>query len=285
MKLGCADFTWPLMAHTDVVRHIAMLGFDGIDLGLMEGRTQVQPGMVREDVAGWSGVIGERLAAAGLEAADVFFVPSFNLTDLAANHPDPAQRDGGHEAFLDLLEFARRIGAPGMTMNGGIPIEGQSTADSLRLSAAELTRRVEAAAAHDIEVRVEASVNSNTPTPEMALELVDAVPGLKLTIDYCHFVYQDIPESDVHPLLEHAAHFQCRGAAPGRMQVNFQENTIDYRGVLERLMAQGYDAYFSIEYVWIDVWDCNRTENTMETIQFRDFVKAVLAGDEYTPQV
>ncbi len=284
MKLGCADFTWPLMTHTDVVRHIAMLGFDGVDLGLMEGRTQVQPGMVRQDVAMWSGVIGERLAAAGLEAADVFFVPSFNLTDLAANNPDPDQRDGGHEAFLDILEFSRRIGAPGMTMNGGIPIEGQSTADSLRLSAAELTRRVEAAAAHDIEVRVEASVNSNTPTPEMALELVDAVPGLKLTIDYCHFVYQDIPESDVHPLLEHAAHFQCRGAAPGRMQVNFQENAIDYRGVLERLMAQGYDAYFSIEYVWIDIWECNRTENTMETIQFRDFVKAVLAGDEYTPQ-
>ena len=45
----------------------------------MEGRTQVQPGMVRQDVAMWSGVIGERLAAAGLEAADVFFVPSFNL--------------------------------------------------------------------------------------------------------------------------------------------------------------------------------------------------------------
>ena len=284
MKLGCADFTWPLMTHEDVVRHIAALGFDGIDLGLFEDRSHVQPGMVRQDVAMWSGVIGERLATAGLEAADVFFVPSFNLEDLAPNHPDRAQRDGGFEAFCDILEFARRLGAPGMTMNGGILIEGQSTSDSMRLSASELTRRVEAAAEHDIEVRVEASVNSNTPTPEMALELVDAVPGLKLTLDYCHFVYQDIPESDVHPLLEHAAHFQCRGAAPGRMQVNFQENAIDYRGVLERLMALGYDAYFSIEYVWIDVWDCNRTENTMETIQFRDFVKAVLAGDEYTPQ-
>jgi len=68
------------------------------------------------------------------------------------------------------------------------------------------------------------------------------------------------------------------------MQVNFQENTIDYRDILERLMAQGYEAYFSIEYVWIDVWECNRTENTMETIQFRDFVRAVLAGDEYTPR-
>ena len=29
--------------------------------------------------------------------------------------------DGGTEVFLDILEFARRIGAPGMTMNGGIP--------------------------------------------------------------------------------------------------------------------------------------------------------------------
>ena len=284
MKLGCADFTWPLMTHEDVVRHIAALGFDGIDLGLFEGRSHVQPGMVRQDVAMWSGVIGERLATAGLEAADVFFVPSFNLEDLAPNHPDRAQRDGGFEAFCDILEFARRLGAPGMTMNGGIPLEGQTYSESLELSVGELTRRVEAAAEHDIEVRVEASVNSNTPTPEMALELVDAVPGLKLTLDYCHFVYQDIPESDVHPLLEHAGHFQCRGAAPGRMQVNFQENTIDYREVLDRLVAQGYDAYFSIEYVWIDVWDCNRTENTMETIQFRDFVKAVLAGDEYTLQ-
>ena len=284
MKLGCADFTWPLMTHEDVVRHIAALGFDGIDLGLFEDRSHIQPGMVRQDVAMWSGVIGERLAAAGLETADVFFVPSFTLEDLAPNHPDAAQRDGGFEAFLDILEFARRLGAPGMTMNGGFPLEGQTYSESLELSVGELTRRVEAAAAHDIEIRVEPGVNSNTPTPERAQELVDRVPGLKLTVDYCHFVYQGIPESDVHPLLEHAGHFQCRGAAPGRMQVRFQENAIDYRGVLERLMAQGYDAYFSIEYVWIDIWECNRTENTMETIQFRDFVKTVLAGEEYAPQ-
>jgi sugar phosphate isomerase/epimerase len=98
-------------------------------------------------------------------------------------------------------------------------------------------------------------------------------------------VYQGMPESEIEPLLDHAGHFQCRGAAEGRMQVRFQENTIDYGRVIERLKELDYAGYFSMEYVWVDIWDCNRTENTMETIQFRDFARAAIEGREYTPYV
>ena len=45
------------------------------------------------------------------------------------------------------------------------------------------------------------------------------------------------------------------------------------------------DAFFSIEYVWMNLWDCDKSENTMETIQFRDFVRARLEGRGYTPLV
>ena len=170
-----------------------------------------------------------------------------------------------------------------MTMNSGVRFPGETASSSLRHSAEGLRWRVDEAARHDIQIRIEgAKVGAlNTDTPEKLLELVALTPGLKLTVDYCHFVYQGMPESRIEPLLDHIGHFQCRGATKKRMQVRFQENTIDYRRIIDRLKELDYAGYFSIEYVWADIWDCNRTENTMETIQFRDFARAAIEGREY----
>ena len=37
LKLACADFSFPLLGHDQVLDLIAMLGFDGVDIGLFEG--------------------------------------------------------------------------------------------------------------------------------------------------------------------------------------------------------------------------------------------------------
>ena len=37
LKLACADFTFPLLPHDRVLDLIAMLGFEGVDIGLFEG--------------------------------------------------------------------------------------------------------------------------------------------------------------------------------------------------------------------------------------------------------
>jgi sugar phosphate isomerase/epimerase len=284
MKLGCADFTWPLMDHVAVLEHIKRLAFAGVDLGLFGNRSHLRPEVIRQDVPMWAGRIGERLDRIGLGVADVFLVPWTDIKRMAANNPDAGERADGRALFEDILEFARRVGAPGMTMNSGAVFEDESPSESMRRSAEELRRRVDLAGALGIEIRIEGAVGTNTDAPAKALELVDLVPGLKLTVDYCHFVYQGMAEAEIEPLLEHAGHVQCRGAAPGRMQVPFEENTIDYGRMIERLRARGYDAYFSMEYVWMDLWDCNRTENTMETIRFRDFVTARLDDRPYVLQ-
>jgi sugar phosphate isomerase/epimerase len=281
IKLGCADFTWPLLPHAHVLQHIRLLGFDGADLGLMVGRSHIRPEMIHEDVPMWAGIVSERLERSGLAVADVFFVPAMNLFDRAVNNPDPTQQDEATTTFADALEFARRIGSPGMTMNSGVRFEGETPESSIRNSAEGLKRRLDAADRFGIQIRIEGGIGTNTDTPDKLLRLVELTPGLKLTVDYCHFVYQGLPESRIEPLLEFAGHFQCRGAASGRMQTKFQDNTIDYRRVLDRLQTLGYDGFFSMEYVWIDIWGCNETENTMETIQFRDMARAVLAGTEY----
>jgi sugar phosphate isomerase/epimerase len=278
MRLGCADFTWPLMPHDAVLAHIARLGFEGIDLGLFGNRSHLRPEVIEADVAGWADNMNAKLGALDLVVADVFLVPWTDLRRMAPNHPDPAEVAEGQALFERMLDFAAGIGSPGMTMNSGAVFDDDAPTASLRRSAETLRRRVDSAARRGLEVRFEAAVGSNTDTPAKALELLSLVPGLKSTIDYCHFVFQGIDQADGDALLPHTGHVQCRGAAPGRMQVPFEENEIDYGRMIDRLQALGYQGFFSIEYVWMTMWDCNRTENTMETIRFRDFASATLAG-------
>jgi sugar phosphate isomerase/epimerase len=269
------------MGHVEVLEHISRLSFKGVDLGLFGNRSHLRPEVIRQDIPGWAGRVRERLDRNGLEVADAFFVPWTDLQRMAANHPDASEVAEGAALFDDMLEFARLIGAPGMTMNSGAIFPGEAVSDSLRRSAEELRRRVEAAARYGIQIRIEGAVGTSTNEPEVLLELLSLTPGLKATVDYCHFVYQGMALTRMEPLLDHAGHVQCRGAAPGRMQVPFEENAIDYGRMIDQLERRQYTGYLSVEYVWMNQWDCNRTENTMETIRFRDFARARLGGLDY----
>ena len=42
-RLACADFTFPLLSHEQSLDVISMLGFDGVDIGLFEGRSHLHP--------------------------------------------------------------------------------------------------------------------------------------------------------------------------------------------------------------------------------------------------
>ncbi len=277
MKLACADFSWPLLSHDRVFSLIRLLDIEGVDLALFGNRSHVRPEMVRSDIAMWSGILKERIERSGLELADVFFQPWTDFETMAPNNPDARQQQEAAMLFNDMLELARRLNAAGMTMLPGIRFADESWEASIRRSAEALKWRVDAAAKHNITLSVEGHIGSNVDTPEKLAHLVELTPGLKLTLDYTHFTYIGIPDAEVEPLLVHARHFHCRGAAKGQLQTSFRENTIDYRRVINRMREIGYSGYFAIEYVWQDWQGLNRSENTCETIQFRDLAREVMA--------
>lgn len=282
MKLACADFTWPLLPHDRVLTLIRLLDIEGVDLALFGNRSHVRPEVVRSDIPMWSGILKERIERSGLELADFFWQPWTDFETMAPNHPDPKQREDAAALFSDMLEMARRLGAKGMTMLPGIRFGDKSWEESIQRSAEALKWRVDAAAKIGIALSVEGHLGSNVDTPEKLAHLVELTPGLKLTLDYTHFTSVGIPDAEIEPLLAYARHFHCRGAARGKLQTIFQENTIDYRRVITRMQEIGYNGYFAIEYVWQDWQDCNRTENTCETIQFRDMARAVMAETAVT---
>ncbi len=43
LPLACADFAFPLLPHQNSLDVISMLGFDGVDIGLFEGRSHLHP--------------------------------------------------------------------------------------------------------------------------------------------------------------------------------------------------------------------------------------------------
>ncbi len=272
-KLACADFTFPLLTHDKALDLIALLDFEGVDIGLFEGRSHLWPSRVFGDVSGSARELSRKLGDRGLDLADVFLQTAPDFESLAPNHPDPDRLRTARDWFAKTVDYAVEAGGRHVTALPGIHFEGEPEADSFRRCCDELAWRVEAARERGITFSVEAHVGSIAPTPGAAATLVRAVPGLTLSLDYTHFTRSGIADAEVEPLIAHASHFHARCAREGRLQSSFKENAIDYGRVLDVMRQVGYAGYVGVEYVWIDWEHCNEVDNLSETILLRDFLR------------
>ncbi len=276
LKLSCADFTFPLLPHDDVLDLIAKLGVEGVDIGLFEGGLHIQPSGVIKDIAGSARDLSRRVEDRGLVIADIFPILNASYDKLAINDPLARVRRKAEDWFKRILEYTVRTGAGHMTILPGVPWEKREAySDSLNRCAEELAWRVEMGRSMGVTVSIEAHLESIVPTPKQAMALLRKTPGLTLTLDYGHFVYQGFKNSEIHPLIPHATHFHARSGAKNILQGLLSENTIDYPQILRRMKQSNYPGYVGLEYVWEDWEDCNRVDNLSETIQLRDLLLKV----------
>jgi sugar phosphate isomerase/epimerase len=275
-KLACADFTFPLLTHDQALSLIAMLGFEGVDIGLFEDRSHLQPSREFADVNASARLLKEKLADRGLLAADVFLQMDNDFTPYAINHPQAKRRQKARDSFLKTLDYAAGCSCGHVTTLPGVQFEEEPYETSFDRAVDELGWRVEQARKFGIVFGIEAHVGSLVPDPESAERLVQNVPGLTLTLDYTHFTRLGMADSAVEPLIRYAGHFHARGAREGRLQESFARNTIDYRRIYEAMQAAGYKGWIGIEYVWIDWEHCNENDNLSETIRFRDYFRSLM---------
>lgn len=272
-KLACADFTFPLLSHDRALDLIALLEFDGADIGLFEGRSHLWPSKEFLHPSRSGARLRHKLARRGLRCADVFLQMDPSFVPYAINHPQAARRQRARDWFLRALDYAAASGGKHVTTLPGVMFAGEKPVESWQRSSAELAWRVAQAQAHRLVFGVEAHVGSLAPNPKAALRLVRDVPGLTLTLDYTHFTRLGMPDRVIEPLAPHATHFHARGARKDRLQARFKDNTIDYARVLRVLHRADYHGYVGVEYVWIDWEHCNEVDNVSETIQMRDFLR------------
>ncbi|MDB6125256.1 MAG: hypothetical protein JWQ71_4249 [Pedosphaera sp.] len=273
LKLACADFAFPLLSHDRVLDLIAMLEFDGIDIGLFEGRSHLWPSKEFKSAAKSGKILGRKLADRGLRCADVFLQMNPSFIPYAINHPKAARRRRARDWFSQTLDYATACGAKHVTTLPGVCFDDEKPDASWQRTCNELAWRVEQAKQQRITFSIEAHVGSIVPNPKAALRLVRDVPGLTLTLDYTHFTRDGLPDSAAEPLVAHASHFHARGARKGRLQTAFPHNTIDYARVLRAMQKANYRGYVGVEYVWVDWEHCNEVDNLSETILLRDFLR------------
>ena len=274
LKLACADFSFPLLEHERVLDLIAMLGFDGVDIGLFEERSHLWPSRVFKKLDETARELSAKLGDRNLRAADIFLQTAADFVSLAPNHPEARRRRKARDLFLRTLDFAEACRSGHVSALPGVHFEDEPRSASLARACDELAWRVEQARSRKIVFSVEAHVGSIASRPQQALELVQRTAGLTLTLDYTHFTKLGIPDQRIEPLVAHASHFHARGACKGRLQASFQDNVIDYGRVLKEMQRTKYPGYVGIEYVWIDWEHCNEVDNLSETILMRDFFRS-----------
>jgi sugar phosphate isomerase/epimerase len=276
MRIACHAWAYNNLPLEDAVGTIARLGFRYVDLG-----------------SGPQLDVGRAAAYPEAEAANIVRLLErfeLNVTDLYlmlpyTNSPDPSQREAQLNLFERLIPFAVALGTPGITISAGI-VHKDGLDHSLARSVPALLRMLQAAEDTDLRISFEPHMDSVAEQPDHALLLLEAVPGLSVTLDYAHFVCQGIVRREIEPLMEHVAHVHVRQARRGVLQTAHDEGTINIQELLQDLYHVGYRGALTVEYMTTFGWHgMKEVSISNETVRTRDALRAARARLEVSAKV
>jgi sugar phosphate isomerase/epimerase len=268
MRLTVTNHSFEILPLEGTLALAHHMGFKGVDIAGFHnrGRCSFEPEAVLNQPQAEADKLKALLEKYELDAVDFFPQYGSHPGENSINDPDPAIRAKDEEYIRGSAQFCQAAGIPGFTILPGIDHLGRSLAENLDASGKALKRATEIAGEYGVDLRFEPHMGSVADTPELALQLIELAPGAKVTLDYAHFILQYIPEERVHALIPHAGHFHLRPARPGKLQTAWEEGTIDFVDIIDRLKAAKYQGVLSIEYVYADWFDINRNDVLSETI-------------------
>lgn len=270
MKLSLTSWSLRGCTLAEAVSITRALGIEGLDLGYF-----FRPGLDKAALLADPERLADGVLAHGIAFPNLYHL--FGDTLAHRNLADPAHRGENEADFRAVVRFARAAGIPSVFVLPGVVNAGQSRGEALAASAESLKPLVGIAADAGVQLTVEAHVHSLAESPALALDLIDRVPGLKLALDYAHFVCLGWRGDEIDALAPHAGHVHLRQARPGRLQCKVAEGTINMPAQLGALRDAGYRGWLALEYTHQDYMDCRHDDVLTETIALRDLVRDWLA--------
>ncbi len=233
IEFSCHTWTFNDLTLAEAFGTMARLGFRYVDVGLAINKAAVDPLRTAAEIS-------DDLAYYHLKVSDLYLMlPRISLAD-------EARRARDVETFKALLPLALLIRTPGITLSPGLISE---EADAFERAAEALRTMVAAAQAAGLRVSIEPHANSLAETPAAARKLIDAVPGLAITLDWAQMVYQNAKPEAIRELLAQTRHVHIRQASPKHLQTPFDKGKIDFAGVMGDLQAAGYEGAVCVEIV------------------------------------
>lgn len=267
MTLSITSWSFPSCTLSESVGICKALGIGSIDLGYFYRPAIDKAGLLRDPDAA-----ARVVRNLGLRVPSLFHlfgnsVADRNLADLSALEQNAAD-------FRAVAQFCRAASIPTVMVLPGVTNPGQTKSAALKSSAHSLRSLVRIADPLDVTVTVEPHVHAYLDSPAMVQELLREVPGLRLTLDYAHFICMGFTQDQIDVLLPHAAHIHLRQARPGALQAKFDQGVIDFVRLIGALDELKYGGSLAIEYVHQAYMDTLYDDVLTETITMRDVVRA-----------
>lgn len=266
MQLSVTSWSFPACTLEESWGITNALGISHMDLGLLHGASLDRDFILNDPMAA-----AAKIEEIGISAANLYWL--FGDTPHDRPLSDPAAHDQNMADLASVLKFTQALNIPTLFLLPGVSKPGQSESDLLAHSTKALRSMVPLAKANRVELSVEPHVGGLLKNPDTCLQFIDAVPGLKLTLDYAHFACMGFTQNEIDPLARHAAHVHMRQARPGALQAKMAEGTLDFVAMVETLRAAGFDGFLSIEYVHQNYMNTLFDDVLTETIQMRNLLR------------
>jgi sugar phosphate isomerase/epimerase len=266
MRLSLTSWSLPRCTLEEAAAIGRALGIPGLDLGLLHG-----PALDRARILQAPEAVAEEVRGKGIDCPNLYWLFGNGLTH--RHLAEPEARQANEADFAQVLRFARAARIPSIFVLPGACGRRLDRHQALEHAAGSLKPLAAMAADAGIVLTVEPHVGGLAESPALTLALLDAVPGLKLTLDYAHFTCLGYPQDAIDVLAPHAAHVHLRQARPGALQAKLEHGTLNFAAMLATLDRSGYAGHLAIEYVHQDYMDTLHDDVLSETIKMRDLVR------------
>lgn len=264
-RVSCGEYSFPdVPGHANRIGIVKLLGFDAVDIGLfIESDADLAAGL-----ADRVRVLDTALEMHELRGTDLFFTCGATFEEIAPNQRNLGDREHRRRQFAAAAALAEALEIPGLTILPGVAWP-EAAGIGWDVCLDELRWRVEEAARRRVSVGFEPHIGSIASTPELALSLLEAVPGLGVTLDLSHFDVQAIPVERALALAPHARHVHVRASRPGAIQVRWEQNEAEIGALVGALATAGYEGCFCVEYVPMPKWRCDEVDVVGESLRTR----------------
>lgn len=266
-KLSLTSWSLPACSLTEAAGISRVLGIGALDVGYFYGPALDKVRLLAEPER-----VADEVRRLGIDIPCLYHLFGATLAD--RNLADTRHAEANLADLRQAVKFCQRAGIGVIFVLPGVVNPGQGRKEALVASAESLKRLLPVAADAGITLTIEPHVHSYLETPTLTLELLDKVPGLKLALDYAHYVCLGYRQEEIDVLAPHAGHVHLRQSKTGELQTKLAKGTINIPAELATLRAAGFTGHVALEYTHQDYMDSLYDDILTETIQLRDVVRA-----------
>jgi sugar phosphate isomerase/epimerase len=271
MQLTITSWSFPRCTLEEAAGIARALGFQAMDVGAFPGGHLNRDAILRGDKSEL-----QRLRRLGLKTSNIYYTFAAGFVERALNSPDRKIRRKNQTDFKRVVEFCHAAEVPSIMLLPGVMHAGFSRKQAIELCIEACAELVAISQTANVVITLEPHVMGILESPDDTLKVVRAVDGLKLALDYAHFVTLGYTQPAIDPLCDHAAHVHMRQAKPGFLQTRLEHGTLNFPAILSALRQSGYSGYLAVEYVHQDYMQTDNVDVVSETVKMRDLLSAHL---------